>query len=250
MPIGTSLTGVQLYALFNSLLGNSGQSTIDKVTFYSLINVVKNNIEMMQEWNFLKAIDKSQQWSPSDTFLTQKNMPTDWNFWQSESPIAIVDPNNSETYEYLPEITMQKQLEYQEQTYRFLADYNAGKIQIMGDADRVYDIWQFYLKSSPDFSIEAPDYGDAQSWVFPGTAHPLLAFYAAAMYKEGIDFDTVNARAAGGNMKVAQSIMTWLAKWNGRLASGSLRGINRGLRDHTQFISGHVNLTNDENDWD
>ena len=249
--IGTPLTGAQQYQLFSRFITN-GQSdlSIDKFTFYQLLNIVKNEIEQEREWSILKAIDKTKQWTPSDTFLTAKAMPADFNFWQSENQIWLVDPNDSQTYESLPEIPMQKQLEYQEQTYRFCADYGAGNIFIMGNADRTYQIWQFYVKSSPDFNLSDTTFGtaDNQTWIFPGTAHPLLAIYAAAMHKEGIDYDSVNARQAGGNYKTIETIKRWLAKWDGRLQAGALRGVNRGQRDEGQFLSGHINF-NDDRDY-
>lgn len=252
MPIGSPLTGAQLYQLFSRIVTNGQSDTsIDYFTFFNYLNIVKNEIEAEREWNILKAIDKSKTWTPSDTFLTPKAMPQDWNFWQSENQIALVQASNVETYELLPEITMQKALEYQEQTYRFYADYAAGNIFICGNATMTYQIWQYYIKSSPDFNMADTTWVTAleQTWVFPGTVHQILPMYAAAMYKSGLNYDQINANQAIDNYKSVESMKRWLAKWDGRIQAGALRGINRGYRDSTQFISGHVNINNDA-DWE
>ena len=47
MPIGTPLTGAQLYQLFSRLVTNGQSDTsIEQFTFFNLLNIVKNEIEM------------------------------------------------------------------------------------------------------------------------------------------------------------------------------------------------------------
>ena len=248
MPIGTPLTGAQLYQLFSRLVTNGQSDTsIDQFTFFNLLNIVKNEIEMEREWNLLKGIDKTQVWNVGDTFDgSPKALPADFNFWQSEDQIALVQSSNPETYIYLAEITGQKQLEYQEYTDRFWADYYNSKFYITGNATMQYQIWQFYIKSSPDFTIANIPNALTQTWVFPGTAHPLLAMYAAAMYKTGLDYDAINARQATDNYKTVEAIKRWLGKWDGRLQAGALRGVDRGRRSGQPFISGHVDMFADQ----
>lgn len=255
MPIGSPLTGKQLYQLFSRFV-SVGQSdtSIDKFTFYNLLNIVKNEIEMEREWNILKAVDKTQIASPSDTFNTNpKSLPADWNFWQSEQKIALVNPGNANDYQYVDEVTQQKQLEYQTDTYRFYADYANKQFYIMGNEALTYQVWQFYLKSSPDFNLSDTTWvtADAQTWIFPGTAHPILPIYAAAMYKNGIDYDAVNARQAGDNYEIIKRINSWLSKWDARLQTGALAGINRGVRTYSEtHLTGHVNIYQGDNDFD
>ena len=111
-----------------------------------------------------------------------------------------------------------------------------------------YQIWQFYVKSSPDFTIANIANALTQTWVFPGTAHPLLPMYGAAMYKSGLNYDQINAKQATDNYQVVASIKRWLGKWDGRLQAGALRGINRGRAVGQPFISGHVNMSEDFED--
>lgn len=253
MPIGSVLTGAQLYQLFSRFV-TSGQSdtSIDKFTFYNLLNIVKNEIEMEREWNKLKGVDKSQLWNPGDTFNNSpKFLPANWNFWQSEEKIALVSASNSNDYEYIDEVTQQKQLEYQSDSYRFYGDYFNNQFYILGSADKQYQIWQFYLQSSPDFSLADPTWktADAQFWIFPATAHPILAIYAAAMYKSGLNYDQISAKQAGDNYEIVKRIKNWLSKWDARLQTGALAGINRGVKTYNEtHLSGRVNINDSDYD--
>ena len=250
--IGTPLTGAQLYQLFSRQVTNGQSDTsIDYPTFFSLMNIVKNEIEMEAEWAILKATDKTQVWNVGDTFDgSPKALNANFNFWQSENQIALVQESNPETYIYLAEIPPQKQLEYQEYTDRFWTDLANNQFYITGNATMQYQIWQFYLMSSPDFNIFSSQTALNQTWIFPGTAHPLLYMYGAAMYKSGLNYDQINARQATDNYKTVEAIKRWMMKWNGRLQASSLRGVDRGRRNGQPFISGHVDMSDDDyNDY-
>ena len=73
--------------------------------------------------------------------------------------------------------------------------------------------------------------------------------YAAPMYKSGIDYDTVNARQSTDNYEAIKRMKSWLAKWDARLQTGALAGINRGLRTRNQdSLTGRVNINGEDED--
>lgn len=251
MNIGTALTGAQLYKFASRMITNGQSDTsVDKFTFYSTLNTIKQQIEAEREWVILRAQDKSQQALPSDnsSSLTSKPLPADFMQFQSEKQLAIsllgATPSQA-NYLYYDQIPMGDVLIYQIQSYKFMVDYANNVFYLMGNVNQPYTINLFYLKSTPDFNINDPNFpqlADAQTWAFPGFAHPVLAYYFAAMYKNGIDYDAVNARQAGDNYNTVKLIRTGLRTWDSKLQMIAQKGVDRAYEKNRPWISGTVNI--------
>lgn len=227
------MTGTELQTLFTSI--NLGY-TIDDNLFYSLLSTVQAKIEAKREWNILKKQDNSETSLTSDTFQTQKTIPVDFLFWQSEDPIVLVDNNNPSDFVTYKEVPFAKRFLYQYQVYRFFCDYAAGKLYFGGNTDRTYTIYKNYI-------YQAPAITPATSWVFPDKFHPILAYGVAALHKLGVDFDDINKFSGDDNAKTFNELLKLMDSWDSRLSVGMMEGVDRKIGDDLPgFISGHVNM--------
>lgn len=250
MNIGTALTGKQLYTFASRMITNGQSDTsVDKFTFYTTLNTIKQQVEAEREWTILRKQDTSQTALPADNSvtLTAKILPTDFMQFQSEKQLAIslvgATPSQA-NYLYYDQIPMGDVLIYQIQSYKFMVDYGNNLFYLMGNVNQNYTINLFYLKSTPDFNISDTTFvtADSQTWAFPGFAHPLLAYYFSAMYKAGIDYDNVNARQSGDNYKTIELIRRGLRTWDSKLQMLAQKGVDRAYEKNRPWISGTVNI--------
>ena len=229
------MTGKELQDLFTSI--NLGY-TIDETLFYSLLSVVQTKIETKREWNILKKQDVSETALTSDTFMTQKSIPADFLFWQSEDPIVLVDNSNSTNFVNYKEIPFAKRFLYQYQVYRFFCDYVNNKLYLAGNVDRTYTIYKNYI-------YQAPTVTSGTEWVFPAKFHTILAYGVAALHKVGIDFDDINKVSGDSNAETFKQILKLMDVWDSRLTVGQMEGVDRRINDEVPgFLSGHIDFNN------
>jgi len=163
-------------------------------------------------------------------------MPSNFLFWQSDCPITLVNPNNTNDFlDSFNEVPVSKLVSYQFQSYKYAVDYPNSILYIAGTVDKTYTIYKNYIYKPDDVT-------ETTSWAFPAQFHGLLAYAVAALQKGGIDFDDQNARMAGDNAATVQSIYQAMIDWDSRLQEQSLEGVDRGYDGTRPWITSHISF--------
>lgn len=226
------MTGTNLYDMVTAL--NGGQA-MDVTLFYQILLLVQEKYETYRNWMWLRKQDSSLTMSPGDTSFTARPLPTDFNKFQSERPIVLVDTNNRANFQpWYQEVPLSWQYDYQFTDYRYCLDVPANNFYILGSVSQSYKIIQNYLYKPPAITTNT-------AWVFPGQYHPMLAFAVMAQQKSGVDFDDQNARMAASNQAQADTIFESMTKWDDQLQEMSVEGVDRS-DNNRPWQSGSVNL--------
>jgi hypothetical protein len=189
-------------------------------------------IENLREWMVLKTIDQSLSWTPSDTYLTAKALPTNFLRLISDNPVIVIDSVGTETVCY--EISMDMRNRYKDYNNRFYIDYANNNIYFCGTASQNYTVVINYLKKPADIT-------DSDPWPFPTWCLPVLAYEIAINYK-GVDYDVVNAVQSQYNQQQLEAIKNGMFEWDSNMQVGSLRGVDRSLDDGYVFIGGTIDM--------
>lgn len=225
------MTGQQIYDACTTL--NNGQN-LDQTWFLNALQQEQSIVEAEREWFILKKQDTTKTLLSTDTFKTSKALPLDFNFWQEERPIVLVDPTNTNNFQdYWVEVPFSNLITYQNYAYRYAVDLLNSQMFFSGPVDRTYTIYMNYISKPAAVTL-------VTSWVFPSQYHMYLVHAILAVWKEGGDYDDVNARQAVRNDKDAKRIMETMEKWDARLQTAALRGVERGINMNQTWYGGRV----------
>lgn len=215
------MTGAELKTFTESLIDD----TIEETLFYSLLNVARDEIEDMLEWEILKTWDRNLAWNPGDSYLSSKNLPSNFRSMFGDGIIFLGEDNP-----YYP-VPYKDIYKYRNSSNKYSIDYSANKLYIIGSENTNYIINLPYL-------ITTSEIASGTSWSFPARYHKLLGFRVAAYYTLGVDADDLYARMSPAHRIAALGLENGLKKWNTRLALMSMDNSS------SPFIDGGDNPVN------
>ncbi len=198
------MTGQQLKDLTTELLG--GRELGDTL-FLQLLNMAKGIIEGERDWRYLLTEDSANSAAAGDTYLTMKTIPSRFLFPVSRDPVVLRNGTSVVTYQT---IGFTKRHDNQLTPGLVYFDYKNSQFALCGGVSQAYTIYLYYIAESADLTLTT-------SWTFPTFAHPLLAYYVAALHKGGIDYDDVNRLMAPENRSIVDTIRRRLVQWDDKL---------------------------------
>jgi hypothetical protein len=198
------MTGKELKEFAESL--RNGE-TIEETLFYQLANLVKTKIEGMRNWKVLESEDTSKTASSGDTFLTTKDLPTDF-VSMTELFTARTDGSGESYYHPIP---FKKRHSYQSVSNKYYIDYKNKKFALCGTISDTRTIHQIY-------KCKTGDIDESTGWEFPGDFHPIIGFIVVAIIRSGVDYDTYNIAMAINNNDEAKEILDMMITWDAELA--------------------------------
>lgn len=179
---------------------------IGDTEFYILLNVAKTRIEEERDWKVLEVTDTSKSVSSGDTFLTTKDLPSD--FAQDIGLFLTNGDNKAVDYHPIP---FRERYRRKDEPNGYWIDVASGKFGLTGKASSGYStINLVYRKTSAEIT-------SGSSWVFPLRFHPLLGFLVAVMFKGGVDYDNISVRQALQNREDSKMLWESLIDWNTQL---------------------------------
>lgn len=212
--------GQDLLDLLKSILAGQG---ISNTYALQLINLARIRIEAKRPWKVLSASDSSQTVQPSNTYTTPFTIPANFVRYLGESTLSqgsIVLFDGNTDVQYITEVPIEDILFYKEQ-YSFAAmDYGSNLFYFTGLIPKTYTVYQYYIA----------DYGDITKitgWQkFPKRFWAILAFDAAAHWRLGTNYDSIDAQNADDNARMAAEILSAMSSWDTELAISSVNSIN------------------------
>jgi hypothetical protein len=221
------MTGTEIIAEFRRLIGES----IDSTTELALANRAKDLIEIERDWSMLIVEDATKTRLASDTYLTGKDLPTDF---LRDYKVYLGDATLSDYYE-LGNIPFNQRRRFNSIANRYYIDWANLKIHITGTVEKTYTIYLYYIKQTPDLAL-------ATSPVWPTKFHWLIPSLMAELYQSGMDNDDITARQAVAHNKQATLLFNSMVEWDAKI---KLREMNyNSAMEGNGFheISGKVNI--------
>lgn len=195
------MIGSELKTMFEGLVGD----TMDETQFYIFLNVVKDRIESVRDWNFNRAFDNSNTVSAGDTYLTAKTLPATFlspksvYFHGDRSPLILISFEEREFYK--------------DAYKRYYIDWLNSTFSICGAtgaAGKTIDI--FFARQTPDITATT-------SPVWPSSFHPILGFFAAEIFQASPDqdLDGLSLRAARENLRFGTDFQKSMIAWDAKI---------------------------------
>ena len=208
------MNGAALYILTKQLLNFN----LDEDLFYQLLNMAKNQREMMRDWMLLRTIDTSITFSSSDDYTGTKSLPARFlrtypfrdQYGNIAGPRIITSASQKVA---LDPIKFAEAYDYRNSEGKYYLDIKNSKIGRTGLTAGTLHLP--YLQGTEDIT-------STRTWEFPTFAHPLLAYDVAIEHKGGIDWDTVNANQIPYNKRKLDMLDANLATWDARLQQAEL----------------------------
>jgi len=208
------MTGSQIIALTNSILGNE---ELDETFALQMINVIKNTIQLRRPWQVLKKKNTSVTVNGSNAWDTPHAMPSDFLRWIKDGELQLFDGTNYP--QIATEVPFEDSLEYKNESFRFYCDYGALEFYITGIVPGSYTVYQWYIYNPGEITADT-------EWLrFPAIYHPILAYELAVMWRLGTDWDDVNARNADDNARRADMLYKAMELWDTNMALSQIRNI-------------------------
>ena len=209
------MTGQQLVNEINDIVDN----TLGDDMAITLINFVKNLVEDGRQWIFLVKEDSSKSVSPSDTFLTSKALPSDFNVDLS----LFVGLDSDESYLQYRPVPFAKRRMFRN-TRGYYIDWVNSLYFLTGQEDVTKTIFLTYIYQTDDLTL-------LNSPVWPSRFHKIISFLAADIWSAGIDVDDITLRQALKLSTEGEKLLQSMIDWDAQIRLRAING-QAGFRSH------------------
>jgi len=195
------MTGQDIINFFQNLI----DETVNVDFALDLLANAKDLIEADRIWRMLIKEDSSQTFGSSDTYLTAKNLPSDF-FTDHKVFLGIESEDDYKEYDPVPFEWRRKHKSSQV----YAIDYANKKIYICGDVDKTYTIYIYYVYETPAITLTT-------SPIWPAKFHKLIAFMMAELYQVGVNYDEITARQAIAHSRQGTLLYNAMVEWDSKL---------------------------------
>ena len=187
------MTGADLYTQTTDILDGV---MIDSNFFYQLLDIAKVKLEEKRLWQYLKKLDSSNTVSSGNNYATAIALPSDF----AEDYKVLVGTNT----EIFP-VPFEEQHLYRNSAHTYYIDVANSNMYVLGNINGG-TLYLYYKRFTDAIT-------SSTSPVFPARFHPLLAFYVASYYQNGIDTDDIFAKMSpvnrGAALELEESMISW-----------------------------------------
>ena len=180
--------------------------TIGDTFFYQLLNKANDELIGERDWELFKATDETNTANTSDTYLTMKDLPTDF---LTPRRFILVG-----TQEYRP-IPFEKRIVYKDGSRLYYIDYANAKFALCGSINTAQTIVFIYNKIPTE--ILSSDSTSEIIIKWPSVYRTILAFKMADIIEAGVDADTLAFRMSAKQREEYNRIRKQLESWDARL---------------------------------
>jgi len=190
------VSGEEVKDYFEVLVSDS----MDETATFLLMQNEQEKLEMERDWMVLRKKDTSLSVTPSDTYTTARNLPTDFI-----SPRKVVVNGLP-----LTEINADDQEEYKNISGYYFIDYSDMTLHLTGVYGETATIYLFYKKTLGTVDAET---------IFPwfGKTGLVIAYRMAQHHKGGIDGDEVNFQMTPEQNRQYKEMLNSMIQWDTKL---------------------------------
>lgn len=182
--------------------------TIGSDLFIDLVNDMKDEVEDDREWEILKKIDSSKNALASDTYLTMKDLPTDFR-----TPMNKIHVGTELEYKPVP---FEQRYLYKNSSRLFYIDFANSQFAIIGAPGSTETIYMPYIHLTDEVTALTDDLDTV--WPFPSRFQKRLGYDIAGFYTAGVDYDDIYARMSPEHKLMANRKRKQMENWNNKLA--------------------------------
>jgi len=204
------MNGSDIITMFAQIIDQEGNNPLDETFVYQLLNLAKNKLEDLTDWEYLK-----KKWTISGTTL-----PNDFS-----EPIKIICSKDS--------VPLRPFEDYEFYDDGYYIDYANGTINAIDNYPA--PVVLTYKRISDEIT-------DSTSPVFPDRFHPILAYEMAFVYQAGIDGDDLNFRMSSEHKIQHAELKKLMLSWDADIKAKNMNGITD--YDYRYFNNGsRITLT-------
>lgn len=247
-PVVAPMAWEDHYSLVCGTNGILNGQTIDQTVFTQMLSEARTNVESLREWEVLRAVDTSLQWSTGDTWQTahsMANLAIPFGRWTEDLPIQVWDGNVTNPTILPVTIIPFDEIRWSYSTpYTAAIDYSTMTLYFCGSAGQNWTVILSYVGDYGDIVAKTANNNVATYWTgFNARYHKYLSFDLAARYRLGISYDDLAARNADDNGGVALRMLQAMTRVDARLKRTRLRDRDYASTNEPIFISHKINIT-------
>ena len=214
-------------------------ATIDDTLFDSLLDIAQLHRENLRPWVVLRIEDSTQTALTSDTYLSSKNLPSDFRKFYSRFPVVLTD-NDGNAVRSLREIPLNMKNVYRNDPDKFYVNYATKKLYICGNQSQNLTIRIFYIVRTPKLTS---DYTSTWALASYDDFEKILGLDVAVYHKLGVDYDIINNAQGNANAALANMMLGSMTEWDNELALSTQQGVDYGssMNRPSTEMSGSVN---------
>jgi hypothetical protein len=187
------MTGSEILTLFAQIIGEEGDSPLDQTFALQLMNIAKDKVEELTDFEYLKK----------KVSLTTSTLPANFReFIKLTSNAVPVPLRPFEDYEM-----------YNDGYY---IDYANSTINAIGS---------YTTTPIMTYKYQTDDLTTSTSPVFPARFHSLLAYEMAFIYQAGIDGDDLNFRMSQIHLTQREELKKLLLNWDAQIKQKNMNDI-------------------------
>lgn len=205
------MTTTEIKTFFENLIDDAW----DETATLQLMNQADAVIRSEREWEILKKIDASKTASPGDTYLSMKDLPTDFDRAVSIVPLRV---NRTP---YLP-VRFEEREGFRDTPLRWYIDYRARQFALTGGIGSAQTIYLPYIYKPLDLALSA-DATHLDAPVWPSQFHVILAYKMAEIHSLSIDTDDIAAKQGPQQLRAYRELLNAMQTWDANL---KLQGMN------------------------
>lgn len=213
-------TGVQLTTFITSL---NAEVTIDADLLDVLVDNAKAILEEERPWMVLRKTDSSKTVTTGNTWQTAIDLSTITDFSRFYTPdrsstIKLFD--GGDRVEYYSLKPFDQRLEYKDVSYTAVYDENAKTLYLNGNVPFSGTLYLPYVATSAAISLSS----ESAVWTnFPSRFLPILGYYAIAINKGAIDYDSINREMLPENRNTLMMLKNAMEKWDNEKQLASIQ---------------------------
>lgn len=188
---------------FEEIVDDSPGETIT----FSLMDTAYTLINENRPWEFLKKLDTSITHTTSDTWQTEKTLPTDF----SRSYRAYGGDSDNE----YDEVPFEEILSFKGRSNKYAIDHANSKLRFMGPAGSALTLYLWYLYNPTSLiGLSEAQKSAVTTIVWPARFCLILAYKMAEIQFGGVDADDINRQMAPKDREAYTELKRSMVQWD------------------------------------
>lgn len=176
---------------------------------YGLMDAAYTKRNELRTWAMLMKLDSSISHSPSDTWQTEKSLPTDFG-----STFKLFGGASDNEYDAVPFVNL---IRYKDSPNAYTIDLVNNKMRLTGSVTTALTMYHYYQYVPTSlFGLSEEQKQSTTTIVWPARFHRLLAYDMASLQFGGIDADETTRKMEPAMLREARALQSAMISWDNR----------------------------------